>query len=444
MRVKSSRISHPICCAQHAQVKLHTFAQAARYPSKRQVKPILKSSKLANVCYDIRGPVMERAKQMEEEGQRIIKLNIGNLAPFGFEAPEEIQQDVILNLPNSSGYSDSKGMFAARKAIMHYCQSKKISGVTLDDIYIGNGASELIVMAMQGLLNTGDEVLVPAPDYPLWTAAVTLAGGTPRHYLCDEENEWNPDLSDMRSKITENTRAIVIINPNNPTGALYSDDILKEIVQIAKENNLIIFADEIYDKMLYDGATHTSIASLSDEVLFVTLNGLSKNYRACGYRSGWMVVSGEKKHAQDYINGLTILASMRLCSNVPGQFAIQTALGGYQSINDLVLPTGRLCKQRDLAYKLLTEIPGITCVKPKAGLYLFPRLDPKIYPIENDQQFILELLESEKVLVVQGTGFNWIHPDHLRLVFLPNVDDLVEAFARIARFLEHYRKKFSR
>ena len=384
---------------------------------------------------------MERAKQMEEEGQRIIKLNIGNLAPFGFEAPEEIQQDVILNLPNSSGYSDSKGMFAARKAIMHYCQSKKIAGVTLDDIYIGNGASELIVMAMQGLLNAGDEVLVPAPDYPLWTAAVTLAGGTPRHYLCDEANEWNPDLADMRAKITENTRAIVIINPNNPTGALYSDDILKEIVQIAKENNLVIFADEIYDKMLYDGATHTSIASLSDEVLFVTLNGLSKNYRACGYRSGWMVVSGEKKHAQDYINGLTILASMRLCSNVPGQFAIQTALGGYQSIHDLVAPNGRLAKQRDLAYKLLTEIPGVTCVKPKAGLYLFPRLDPAVYPIENDQQFILELLESEKVLVVQGTGFNWIHPDHLRIVFLPNVDDLVEAFARIARFFEQYRKR---
>ncbi len=405
------------------------------------MKPILKSAKLANVCYDIRGPVMERAKQMEEEGQRIIKLNIGNLAPFGFEAPEEIQQDVILNLPNSSGYSDSKGMFAARKAIMHYCQSKKIAGVTLDDIYIGNGASELIVMAMQGLLNSGDEVLVPAPDYPLWTAAVTLAGGTPRHYLCDEANEWNPDLSDMRSKITENTRAIVIINPNNPTGALYSDDILKEIVQIAKERGLIIFADEIYDKMLYDGATHTSIASLSDEVLFVTLNGLSKNYRACGYRSGWMVVSGEKKHAQDYINGLTILASMRLCSNVPGQFAIQTALGGYQSIHDLVAPNGRLCKQRDLAYKLLTEIPGITCVKPKAGLYLFPRLDPAVYPIEDDQQFILELLESEKVLVVQGTGFNWVHPDHLRLVFLPTVDDLVEAFARLSRFLENYRKR---
>ncbi len=412
--------------------------------SKRQVKPILKSNKLSNVCYDIRGPVMERAKQMEEEGQRIIKLNIGNLAPFGFEAPEEIQQDVILNLPNSSGYSDSKGMFAARKAIMHYCQSKKIPGVGLDDIYIGNGASELIVMAMQGLLNTGDEVLVPAPAYPLWPAAVTLAGGTPRHYLCDEANEWNPDLADMRAKITEKTRAIVIINPNNPTGALYSDDILKEIVQIAREHDLIIFADEIYDKMLYDGATHTSIASLADDVLFVTLNGLSKNYRACGYRSGWMVVSGEKKHAQDYINGLTILASMRLCSNVPGQFAIQTALGGYQSINDLVAPTGRLCKQRDLAYQLLTDIPGVSCVKPKAGLYLFPCLDPAIYPIENDQLFILELLEAEKVLVVQGTGFNWIKPDHLRLVFLPSVDDLADAFKRIARFLEHYRNRYSR
>ena len=405
------------------------------------MKPLLKSTKLANVCYDIRGPVMERAKLMEEEGQRIIKLNIGNLAPFGFEAPEEIQQDVILNLPNSSGYSDSKGMFAARKAIMHYCQSKKIMGVGLDDIYIGNGASELIVMAMQGLLNTGDEVLVPAPDYPLWTAAVTLAGGTPRHYLCDEADEWNPDLADMRSKITKNTRAIVVINPNNPTGALYSDAILLEIIQIAREHELVIFADEIYDKMLYDGARHTSMASLADDVLFVTMNGLSKNYRACGYRAGWMVLSGEKKHAQDYINGLTILASMRLCSNVPGQFAIQTALGGYQSIKDLVAPGGRLCKQRDLAYQLLTAIPGVTCVKPKAGLYLFPRLDPVLYPIENDQQFILELLEAEKVLVVQGTGFNWKNTDHFRVVFLPSVDDLADAIGRIARFLENYRKQ---
>jgi alanine-synthesizing transaminase len=294
---------------------------------------------------------------------------------------------------------------------------------------------------MQGLLNTGDEVLVPAPDYPLWTAAATLAGGTPKHYICDEANDWNPDLADMRSKITPNTRAIVVINPNNPTGALYSDEILREIIQLAREHELIVFADEIYDKVLYDGATHTSMAALADDVLFVTFNGLSKNYRACGYRAGWMVVSGQKKYAQDYINGLTILASMRLCSNVPGQFAIQTALGGYQSINDLVAPGGRLCKQRDLAYALLTAIPGVTCVKPKAALYLFPRLDPNIYPITNDQQFILELLEAEKVLVVQGSGFNWKFSDHFRVVFLPNADDLTDAIARIARFLENYRKK---
>ncbi|MFA6901778.1 MAG: pyridoxal phosphate-dependent aminotransferase [Gallionellaceae bacterium] len=408
------------------------------------VRPVMKSAKLANVCYDIRGPVMARAKQMEEDGHRIIKLNIGNLASFGFEAPEEIQQDVIHNMPNSAGYSDSKGMFAARKAIMHYSQQKNIAGVGMDDIFIGNGASELITMSMQGLLNAGDEVLVPAPDYPLWTAAVTLAGGTPRHYLCDEQNDWMPDLNDMCSKITPHTRAIIIINPNNPTGALYSDELLLQIIEIARQHQLIIFADEIYDKVLYDGATHTSIASLADDVLFVTFNGLSKNYRACGYRSGWMIVSGNKKHAQDYMDGLNILASMRLCSNVPGQFAIQTALGGYQSINDLVGPGGRLRKQRDLAYELLTAIPGVTCVKPRAALYLFPRLDPKMYPIEDDQKFILELLETEKVLVVQGSGFNWPHPDHLRIVFLPNADDLTDAIGRIARFLESYRKRYSK
>jgi alanine-synthesizing transaminase len=407
-------------------------------------RPVLKSAKLANVCYDIRGPVMARAKQMEEDGHRIIKLNIGNLAPFGFDAPEEIQQDVIRNLPNSSGYSDSKGLFAARKAIMHYCQQKNIRGVGLEDIFIGNGASELIVMSMQGLLNTGDEVLVPAPDYPLWTAAVTLAGGTPRHYICDEANEWNPSLADMKAKITPNTRAIVVINPNNPTGAVYSDETLKAIIQLARDHNLIVFADEIYDKVLYDGAKHTSMASLADDVLFVTFNGLSKNYRACGYRAGWMVISGAKKHAQDYIDGLNILASMRLCSNVPGQYAIQTALGGYQSINDLVAPGGRLAKQRDLAHQLLTAIPGVTCVKPKAALYMFPRLDPKMYPIEDDQKFILELLETEKVLVVQGSGFNWPHPDHFRVVFLPNADDLAEAIGRIARFLEYYRKRYGK
>ena len=405
------------------------------------LQPVLKSAKLSNVCYDIRGPVLARARQMEDEGHRIIKLNIGNPAPFGFEAPEELVQDVIHNLNNASGYCDSKGLFAARKAIMHYTQQKHIAGVTIEDITIGNGASELIVMSMQALLNNGDEVLVPAPDYPLWTAAVSLSGGTARHYLCDEGAGWMPDLDDIRAKITANTRAIVIINPNNPTGALYSDDLLKGILEIARKHRLIVFADEIYDKVLYDGAKHTSIAALSDDVLTITLNGLSKNYRACGYRAGWMVVSGEKSHAQDYIEGLDILASMRLCANVPAQYAIQTALGGYQSIDDLVLPTGRLGKQRDLAHELITQIPGVTCVKPKAAMYLFPRLDPKLYPIEDDQRFILELLEEQKVLVVQGTGFNWRHPDHFRVVFLPNADDLTEAIGRIAHFLDNYRKR---
>jgi len=403
--------------------------------------PILKSTKLNNVCYDIRGPVLERARQMEEEGHRIIKLNIGNPAPFGFEAPEEILQDVIRNMDQASGYTDSKGLFAARKAIMHYTQQKNIKDVTIDDIIIGNGVSELIVMAMQALLNNGDQVLIPMPDYPLWTAAVTLAGGTPRHYRCDEGSGWLPDLQDIESKITPSTRGIVVINPNNPTGALYPDEMLQGIIEIARRHKLVIFADEIYDKVLYDGNTHTSIASLAEDVLFVTFNGLSKNYRTCGYRAGWLVVSGEKKHAADYIEGLNMLASMRLCANVPGQLAIQTALGGYQSINDLVAPTGRLCKQRDLAYKLLTDIPGVTCVKPAAAMYLFPRLDPEMYPVEDDQQLVLELLLEEKVLLVQGSGFNWPDSDHIRVVFLPNVDDLTEAIGRIARFLENYRKR---
>lgn len=403
--------------------------------------PVLKSAKLANVLYDIRGPVMARAKQMEEDGQRIIKLNIGNPAPFGFTAPEEIIQDIIHNMSEASGYSDSKGMFAARKAIMHYTQSKRIQGVQVEDIYIGNGVSELIVMAMNALLNAGDEVLVPAPDYPLWTAAVSLSGGTARHYLCDESKDWMPDLDDMRAKITSKTKAIVVINPNNPTGALYPDEVLREIVAIAREHNLIIYADEIYDKVLYDGVTHTSIASLADDVLFITFGGLSKNYRAAGFRAGWMIVSGNKARAHDYIEGLNLLASMRLCANVPAQFGIQTALGGYQSIDDLVVPTGRLGRQRDLAHALLTAIPGVTCVKPKGAMYLFPRLDPEMYPIKDDQQFILELLEAEKVLLVQGSGFNWPHPDHFRVVFLPNADDLTEAIGRIARFLEQYRNR---
>lgn len=408
---------------------------------KSPIDKLEKSNKLNNVCYDIRGPVLQRARQMEEEGQRIIKLNIGNPGVFGFEVPEEIQQDVISNMSKAGVYTDSKGLFEQRKAIMHYSQSKHIAGVTLDDIIIGNGVSELIVMAMQGLLNNGDQVLVPMPDYPLWTAAVTLAGGTARHYVCDEASGWLPDLKDIESKITANTRGIVVINPNNPTGALYPQEILEGIIEIARHHSLVIYADEIYDKVLYDGNEHTSIASLADDVLFVTFNGLSKNYRACGYRAGWLIISGEKKHAADYIEGLNMLASMRLCANVPGQLAIQTALGGYQSIDDLVAPNGRLCKQRDLAYDLLTAIPGVSCVKPGAAMYLFPKLDPKIYPIEDDQQFILDLLLEEKVLLVQGTGFNWKATDHFRVVFLPNVDDLTEAIKRIARFLESYRKK---
>ena len=384
---------------------------------------------------------MEKAKQMEDEGHKIIKLNIGNLAVFNFGPPDEIVQDMILNMHNAAGYTDSKGMFAPRKSIVHYTQEKHIHGVTIEDVYIGNGASELIVMGMNALLNNGDEVLVPAPDYPLWTAAVSLSGGTPVHYICDESADWMPDIDDIKSKITPNTKAIVVINPNNPTGALYPVEILLQIVEVARQHQLIVFADEIYDKTLYDEATHTSIASLADDVLFLTLNGLSKNYRSCGYRAGWMVVSGEKKHAKDYIEGLNMLASMRLCSNAPGQFAIQTALGGYQSINDLVGPGGRLLKQRDLAHKLLTDIPGVTCVKPKAALYMFPKLDPKMYPIKDDQEFIHELLTEQRVLLVQGTGFNWINPDHFRVVFLPNSDDLTEAFGRIANFLEGYRKR---
>ncbi|MBN9133364.1 MAG: pyridoxal phosphate-dependent aminotransferase [Nitrosospira multiformis] len=405
------------------------------------MQPILKSSKLANVCYDIRGPILDRARQMEEEGHRIIKLNIGNPASFGFEAPEEILQDVMHNLSAASGYCDSKGLFAARKAIMHYTQEKHIEGVRLEDIYIGNGVSELIVMAMQALLNTGDEVLIPSPDYPLWTAAVVLGGGIPRHYVCDEQSGWLPDLEDIRSKITSNTRAIIVINPNNPTGALYPDEVLHGIIEIARQHQLIVYADEIYDKVLYDDATHTSIASLADDVLFVTLNGLSKNYRAAGFRSGWAVVSGTKHYASDYIAGLTMLASMRLCANVPSQFGIQTALGGYQSIKDLVMPTGRLMRQRDLAWKLLTEIPGVSCYKPRAAMYLFPRLDPAIYPIEDDEQFVLDLLLEEKVLLVQGSGFNWPYPDHFRVVFLPNSDALTEAISRVGTFLARYRRQ---
>ena len=407
------------------------------------MKAVTKSAKLANVLYDIRGPIMDAARQMEDEGQKIIKLNLGNLAVFGFDAPEEIQQDMIRNLPNSAGYSDSKGIFAARKAVMHETQKQGIKGVTLDDIYLGNGASELITMATNALLDNGDELLLPMPDYPLWTAATSLSGGTPVHYLCDEANGWMPNLSDIRAKISPRTKAIVVINPNNPTGVLYSDELLMGIVAIAREHGLVILADEVYDKVLYEGARHTAMACLSSDVLTLTFNSLSKSYRSCGYRAGWMVVSGDKRAAVDYIEGLNMLSNMKLCSNVPGQWAIQTALGGYQSINDLTCEGGRLRRQRDLAYELITAIPGVSCVKPVAALYMFPRLDPVTYPIKDDRQFFLELLRETRVMLVQGTGFNWPDPDHFRIVFLPHEDDLREAIGRIAKFLESYRNRTS-
>lgn len=405
----------------------------------KSMKPVLKSNKLHNVCYDIRGPVLEEARRLEEEGHRVLKLNIGNPAPFGLAAPEEIIQDVIYQLPEGSGYSDSKGLFSARKAVMQYYQQRGILDVQIDDIFLGNGVSELIVMAMQALLNNGDEVLIPAPDYPLWTAAVTLSSGKPVHYLCDEQSDWHPDIEDIRRKITDKTRALVIINPNNPTGAVYSKDVVEAMLALAREHKLIVFSDEIYDKILYDDARHVCTATLADDLVCITFNGLSKTYRVAGYRSGWMMISGNKYAARDYLEGITMLASMRLCANVPGQMAIQTALGGYQSINELTAPGGRLYRQRELAHRMLTDIPGISCVKPMGAMYLFPRLDPTVYPIDNDQQLVLDLLIQERILVVQGSGFNWPHTDHLRLVFLPREEDLAPALERIGEFFERLR-----
>ena len=407
---------------------------------QRKPREIRKSHKLDNVCYDIRGPVLEHAKRLEDEGHRILKLNIGNPAPFGFEAPEEILQDVMRNLPTAQGYCDSKGLYSARKAIMQECQRKDIQGVGIEDIYVGNGVSELIVLAMQALLDDGDELLVPAPDYPLWTAAANLAGGRAVHYLCDEAQDWAPSIEDIRAKVTSHTKGIVLINPNNPTGAVYPPAVVKDILQVAREFGLVVFSDEIYDKILYDGTEHVSTGALADDLLVVTMNGLSKSYRCAGFRSGWMILSGDKRPAADFISGLDMLASMRLCANVPAQHAIQTALGGYQSINDLVLPGGRLLAQRDAAWKKLNEIPGISCVKPKGALYMFPRLDPEMYPFEDDQQMVLELLLEEKMLLVQGTAFNWPNPDHLRIVTLPYADQLEEAIERLGRFLARRRK----
>ncbi len=400
-----------------------------------------KSTKLDNVCYDVRGPVVEEADRMIADGIHILKLNIGNPAPFGFTAPEEVIRDMMHNLSETEGYSDSKGLFPARKAIMQYCQLKKIPNVGINDIYTGNGVSELITMSMQGLLNNGDEILMPSPDYPLWTAAANLAGGHPVHYMCDEAANWYPDMDDIRSKITDRTKGIVIINPNNPTGALYPREVLQEIVDIAREHQLIIFADEIYDRLVMDGEEHVSIASLAPDLFCVTLNGLSKSHRIAGFRVGWMCLSGDKSYAKGYIEGLNMLASMRLCSNVPAQSIVQTALGGYQSSDELLLPGGRIYEQREFIYHALNRIPGISAVKPKAAFYIFPKIDTAMYNIHNDEQFVLDFLRKEKVLLVHGGGFNWPEPDHFRVVYLPRVGELEEAMEKLEHFLKHYRQK---
>ncbi len=404
------------------------------------MREVTQSRKLADVCYDIRGPVLEEAKRLEDEGHRILKLNIGNPAPFGFEAPDEILVDMIAQLPLAQGYSDSKGIVSARRAVTQYYRLKGVEGVSTEDVYLGNGVSELIVMAMQAMVDNGDEVLIPAPDYPLWTAATALAGGTPVHYLCDESAGWAPDLEDLEAKITPRTKAIVVINPNNPTGAVYPDHILHGIIELARRHELVLMADEIYDKILYDSATHTALASLAPDVLCLSFNGLSKAYRVAGFRSGWMAISGPKHHARSFIQGLNILANMRLCANVPAQHAIATALGGYQSITELILPGGRLLAQRNRAWELINAIPGVSCTKPGGALYLFPRLDPEVHDIHDDERFALDLVRKEKILVVQGTGFNWPHPDHFRIVTLPHVQDLEEAISRIGNFRASYRQ----
>ncbi len=402
------------------------------------VRHIQKSHKLDDVLYDIRGPILDEANRLEHEGHRIFKLNIGNPAPFGFEAPEEVLVDMVRNLPTSQGYCDSQGLYSARKAVMQYNQRMGIAGVEIDDIFVGNGVSELISMALQSLLNVGDEVLIPSPDYPLWTAATTLSGGTAVHYRCDEDNEWMPDIADMRAKITDHTKAVVVINPNNPTGAVYSREILQQIVDLAAEHDLVVMADEIYDKILYDHAQHTSIASLSNDLVFLTLNGLSKTYRVAGFRSGWMTVSGAKHRATSYIEGLRMIASMRLCANVPAQHAIQSSLGGYQSISEFITPGGRLYEQRAVAHEMINAIDGLSCTLPPGALYMFVKIEADRFNITDDEKFVLDFLRAEHILLVQGTGFNWPTPDHFRLVFLPRVDELKWALGRLEKFLASY------
>ena len=428
---------------QHPETSAIGIPSSSNNKRGNTMNALKKSNKLQNVCYDIRGPLLKTAVRMESEGQRILKLNVGNPAPFGLDAPNEILRDVALNLANATGYSDSQGIFAARKAILHYYQSKGLlSAVDVRDVYLGNGVSELIVLTMQALMNDGDEVLIPMPDYPLWTAAANLAGGTAVHYRCDEADNWQPDIEDIKSKITDKTKGIVVINPNNPTGALYSDDILRQIIDVAKQYNLVIMADEIYDRVLYDNAVHTPMCTLTDDVLVLSYNGLSKSHRVAGFRAGWMMVSGKKDHAADFIEGLDMVASMRLCANVTAQYAIQTAMGGYQSMQKLTSESGRLYKQRALAIERLNAIPGISCTMPQGAFYCFPKIDLKVYPITDDMQFMMELLEDEKVLMVQGTGFNWDAPDHFRVVFLPNLHDLEDAMNRLDRFFAKKRKQF--
>lgn len=404
------------------------------------VRPIKQSKKLQHVRYDVRGPILVEAEKLEAQGHRILKLNIGNTAPFGFEAPDAVLRDMIHNLPQSQGYSDSRGIYSARTAVAHYYQSHGLTDTTVEDVFIGNGVSELISMVLQAFVDDGNEILIPAPDYPLWTGAVSLAGGTPVHYRCDETNDWNPDLADIESKITANTHALVVINPNNPTGAVYSEATVRGLVDIARRHDLVLMVDEIYEKILFEDAVHHHAATFAgDDVLCLTFSGLSKAYRACGYRAGWLMISGPKHTAADFLEGLTLLANMRMCANVPGQHAIQTALGGYQSINELIGPGGRFYEQSMTAWRLLNEIPGVSCVKPRGALYCFPRLDPEVYPVEDDQQFVIELLRAEKILVTHGTGFNWFEPDHFRLVTLPDVELLTEAIGRIANYLKEVR-----
>ncbi|MBF8807881.1 MAG: pyridoxal phosphate-dependent aminotransferase [Enterococcus lacertideformus] len=400
-----------------------------------------KSNKLEGVSYDVRGPVLEEAERMQEEGISILKLNTGNPAPFGFEAPNEVIRDLIINARDSEGYSESKGIFSARKAIEQYCQNKKFPNVTINDIYTGNGVSELITMCMQGLLNNGDEVLVPMPDYPLWTASVSLAGGKTVHYICDEQSEWYPDIEDIKSKITSRTKAVVIINPNNPTGALYPKEILEQIAEVACQHQLIIYSDEIYDRLVMDGLEHIPITTLAPDLFVVTLNGLSKSHRVAGFRVGWMVLSGDKSHVKGYIEGLNMLSSMRICSNVLSQQIIQTALGGYQSVDELLLPGGRIYEQREYIYNAINDIPGLSAVKPKAAFYIFPKIDTKRFNIFDDEKFVLDFLHEHHILLVHGGGFNWHQPDHFRIVYLPKMDDLKKTAIKMRKFLANYRQK---